>query len=389
MEPDLRWCAYCGRRLDDGVDEDVRLCLDCEADADASMAALDEIMTRGRPEFRGAIALCAPLPGWPTAITLLALEVWDGFSELSYVEIPGPKPSGPQPPGPVVRTRLGGRPPGKWVVTTDLDTVHRRVAGGGGTPGTDKLLAWHATIAPALPDGVRLLHVSALSPGATAEATIDLSTRPMTRRSGVVDHADTPDDADPVCVSCGPPAPAPPQQADQPPGIELDWAMPAPPPRSPDACLVPDSRPLCATCQMNAQAVFAAKAPTRAQPDRVIALGAQLGVFGTDLVIPSVVVWPGWFDVRIAGPSRGSWAEVLRPPVRAGRWAARDDKGHLYRGAATGGSSSVGMVHKDLTFIPGLAADATTLTIDFPSAIDGQGRTATVDLHPEPASTSH
>jgi hypothetical protein len=102
-----------------------------------------------------------------------------------------------------------------------------------------------------------------------------------------------------------------------------------------------------------------------------------------------VVAWPGWFDLRIAGPSRGSWAEVSRAPMRAGRWAARADRGHLYRGAATGSSGSVGLVHKDLTFTPCLAADATILTIEFPSAIDGQGRTATVDRHPEPASTSH
>jgi hypothetical protein len=111
-------------------------------DADASLAALGEIMMRGRPEFRGAIALHAPVPGWHTAMTLLALEVWDGFSELSYVEIPGPKPSGARPD-----RRLPD-----WVVTTDLDTVHRGWGGGGGTPGTDKLLAWHSTIAPSLPD---------------------------------------------------------------------------------------------------------------------------------------------------------------------------------------------------------------------------------------------
>lgn len=340
------------------------------ADADASMAALAEIMTRGRPGFRGAISLYAPLPGWPTAITLLALEVWDGFSELSYVEIPGPKPSGPQPPAAAMSSRLGGRPPGRWVVTTDLDTVHRGVAGGGGTPGTDKLLAWHTTIAPSLPDPVRLLHMHASTPEATAETTIDLATHPTTRRSAVVARRDTPDDADLNCPSCGPPPLAP-----EPP--------------SPDACIVPDPRPRCAACRMNAQAVFAAKVPTGPQPDRVIALGAQLGsVFGTDLVIPSLVVWRSWFDLRIAGPSSGRWAEVALAPIRAGRWTAHDDQGRSYRGAATGGSGSVGLVHKDLSFIPGLAADATTLTVEFPSAIDGQGRTATLDLRSEPTSDS-
>jgi hypothetical protein len=189
-------------------------------------------------------------------------------------------------------------------------------------------------------------------------------------------------------VSCGPPA-LPPRQAEQPAGIELDWSTPAPQPSSADACIVPDPRPLCATCQLNAQAVFAAKVPTGPWPDRVIAFGAQLGsVFGTDLIIPSLVAWPSWFDVRIAGPSSGSWAEVAHAPNRASRWRAHDDKGRSYRGAATGSSSSVGVVHKDLTFIPGLAADATTLIVELPSAIDGQGRTATLDLRPEPAATS-
>lgn len=387
MEPDLRWCAGCGGRLEDGADERVRLCPACQADAEASMAALGEIMTRGRPEFRGAIALHAPLPGWPTATTVLALEVWDGFSELSYVEIPGPKPSEAQAPARAMTGRLDRRLP-NWVVTTDLDTVHRGVAGGGGTPGTEKLLAWHATIAPSLPDQARLLHMHASIPGTTAQTTIDLSTHPMTRRPAVVALRAGTDDADPACASCGPPA-LPPRQAEQPPGIELDWATPAPQPPSADACLVPDSRRLCVTCRMNAQAVFAAKVPTGPQPDRVIALGAQLGsVFGTELVIPSLAVWPSWFDLRIAGPSSGSWAEVSHALKRAGRWTAHDDHGRFYRGAATGSSSSVGVVHKDLTFIPALAADATTLAVEFPSAIDGQGRTASLDLRPEPDSTS-
>jgi hypothetical protein len=134
---------------------------------------------------------------------------------------------------------------------------------------------------------------------------------------------------------------------------------------------------------LNAQAVFAAKVPTSPWPDRVIALGAQLGsLFGTDLIIPSLVAWPSWFDLTIVGQNSGSWAEGLGAPNRAGRWTAHDDKGRRYRGAATGSGTSVGVVRKDLTFIPGLAADATTLTVTFPSALDGQGRTATFDLRP-------
>jgi hypothetical protein len=137
---------------------------------------------------------------------------------------------------------------------------------------------------------------------------------------------------------------------------------------------------------MNSQAVFAAKVPTGPQPDRVIALGARLGpVFGTELVIPALVAWPSWFDLRIADPSSGRWAEVAFAPIRAGRWTAHDDLGRFYRGASTG-SSSVALVHKDLSFIPGLAGDATTLTVEFPSAIDGRGRTVTLGLRPEPTS---
>ena len=84
--------------------------------------------------------------------------------------------------------------------------------------------------------------------------------------------------------------------------------------------------------------------------------------------------------------SSGRWAEAALAPIRAGRWTAHDDQGRSYRGAATNGSGSVGVVHKDLSFTR--AADATKLTVELPSAIDGQGRTATLDLRAEPTSNS-
>jgi hypothetical protein len=115
----------------------------------------------------------------------------------------------------------------------------------------------------------------------------------------------------------------------------------------------------------------------------VIALGAELGLlFGSQLVIPSLVVWPTWFDLSIVGTGDGAWADGLSAFQRAGRWAAHDDHGHHYAGASTGGSSGLGLVRKDLTFTPTLAPEATTLTVTFPASFDGQAHQATIDLGP-------
>lgn len=388
MAPDPHHCVDCDRRLDGPPpteDRRVRRCPDCQADLDTHVAALGDLHTAPPPRFRGVIALGMPLPGWPTDITLLALDVWDRFAELHLVEVPGTDPPAPHPRGRA--SLLGDQPPHKWVLTTDIGTVHHDGGGGGGTPGTDRLLAWHVTIAPSLPeDHAGLVDVRAQAPGAAAHTSIDLSTRPITRRSAVIDRQDTPIDGNPGCASCGPPPPpATPPDTERPPGLELDWAIPAPPEPSPDSCTVADQRPLCATCRSNRHTVFAAKTPTSPQPDRVIPLGAQLGpLFGTELVIPSLVLWPTWFDLTIVGHNTGAWAEGLRAIKRAGRWIAHDNHGRRYHGAATGGGSGLGLANKNLTFIPTLAPDATTLTVTFPPSFDGQQTQATIDIGPAP-----
>lgn len=392
MEIDPRYCFDCDRRLGDPPRDDggrLRRCPKCQAGADAHSAALGDLESMPPPRFHGAIALGVPLPDWPTAITLLALTVWDRFSELAYVEIPGSVPLPAHPRAAATSFGLGDQPPRTWLITTDIDTIHYSGGGGGGTPGTDRLLAWERDIAPTLPPDARRLHVRAQSPGTSAATIIDLTSRPLTRSAAGIDHTEPSGDADPGCASCGPPLPTPPTDPHTPPGLELDWAMPAPPEHAPDTCRRRDHRSICATCRSNREAVLAAKVPTRPQPDQVIALGAQLGaLFGADLIIPTLTRWQTWFDLTIIGHRQGPWDETVSSPTRAMRWSAQDDAGHLYRGATTGGGSGLGLVRKDLTFTPALAPDATTLTLAFPSAIDGHAYRATIDLHPEAIGSS-
>jgi hypothetical protein len=138
------------------------------------------------------------------------------------------------------------------------------------------------------------------------------------------------------------------------------------------------------TCRSTRNEVCAAKVPQRHHPDRVVALGAELGgLFGAQLAIPALVVWSGWFDITVVGHHTGAWADTIGLP-RAGRWCAHDDLGNRYAGASIGGGSGIGLAHTDLTFIPALAPDATALTVEFPPSFDGRVHHATVELTRSP-----
>jgi hypothetical protein len=388
MFPDPDHCFDCDRRLDDPPTDGRALprCAECQADIDVYAAARGGLES-GPPRFRGVIALGAALPGWPTKITLLTLGVWDRFSELDLLEDPGADPPESHPR--VEDSPLGEQPPRKWIITTDLGTVHHDGAGGGGS-GAGRLQAWHATIAPSIPEHAGRLDVVARGPGATARTTIDLSARPLTRRTAEIEHIDTPADTEPSCPSCGVPslaaATAPPDGG---PGLELDWAMTRPPAPDPYACIVRDRRPLCAACASALQTVLAAKVLTHPSPDSVIALGAELGpLFGSEVVIPALVTWPTWFDLAIVGHTRGAWAELTEASRRAIGWTARDNLGHDYVGASTGGRSSPDLAWRNLSFVPALAPDATTLTVTLPASIDGRVHEATIDLAPSTRGSS-
>ena len=166
------------------------------------------------------------------------------------------------------------------------------------------------------------------------------------------------------------------------PGLELDWLMPVPPAPEPRPSFRADHRRLCPTCRTIRDGVFAAKVPTGPVPERVVALGAELcPLFGARLVVPALVVWPGWFDLTVVGERRGAWGDtLLAAPVGGSRWAAVDDRGRHYDGAATGAGSDGRLVHRDLSFAPALAPDARTLTLLVPISYDGWARRVTIDL---------
>jgi hypothetical protein len=185
------------------------------------------------------------------------------------------------------------------------------------------------------------------------------------------------------CPSCGPPPVAP--AADKPAtggAFELRWAMEPPPETDRDMLAAPDPRRLCPECAAAAQEVFAAKIPTRAVPERVLALAAELGeLAGSRIVVPSLVVWPTWFDVTVTGDASGPWAEVLGSPHRAARWIATDDQAHDYVGTIAGSHSGLGLCTHELSFTPTLDPNATRLTLVFPASIDGTVARATIDLN--------
>jgi hypothetical protein len=104
---------------------------------------------------------------------------------------------------------------------------------------------------------------------------------------------------------------------------------------------------------------------------------------GADLFVSSLVAWPSWFDLTVVGHDRGAWGESLLGGKRALRWMAHDDRGRRYQGAPTVGSGGHGLVTRYLSFIPALAPDATTLTVDFPPSFDGTNPRATFTLTPE------
>jgi hypothetical protein len=312
------------------------------------------------------------LPDWPTNVTLLALENWGRFSELTFVEVPGADSPG-QDAG-SASGDLGDQPPRRWLLTTELGTVHHGCGGGGGTPGTDRLHAWHSTIAPSLPDDAAAVEVQAMAPWASTHTTIDFSQHPFARQHARLEELDLDADVDPSCSSCGLPTP---EEATD---LESDREMEEPRPPEPEVCAAPSRgpRPVCDTCRSTRRTVLEAKQPVRPQPDRVLAIGAQLGpVFGSELVIPTVAVWSTWFDLSVVGIDTGVWGRSLSGDSR---WSAHDDQGRRYVGVSVAGSAGTGLLRHDLTFVPALMPDANALTVTIPASFDGQRRQATLDL---------
>jgi hypothetical protein len=180
MTPEPRFCFHYDRPLDpyaaDDGDGRLQFCPTCQADREAYQAALGNACVSGpAPRFEGVVAVGVSLPRWPTDIALLALHLWDRFASCSPSRCPDSTNHATPAPFPVpisAHDRFT-----KWVVTTDVGSTHHGGLGGGGTHGTDKLLAWHSTIAPPLPVDASRLEVLAQAPGATARLTVDLTDR--------------------------------------------------------------------------------------------------------------------------------------------------------------------------------------------------------------------
>lgn len=356
----------------------MRLCADCEQEHREFEAAIGGFDAPGRsPDYRGTVALGLPLPGWPTDICLLAMDIWDRFFELRTVEVPGPNPPTPHPRA-FTFTPFGEQPPRQWRITTDTGSVHHGFPGGGHGAGGGAM-QWHQMFAPSLPEHTTTIDVFARAPGATSTTTAAITGWPATILHWPVVPDDNAPPGDPSCPSCGPP-PDPPQDSNNAGGLELQWAMDEPPPGE-ASCFVEDNRPLCEACRSALGEALADNQPTSAAPDGVIPLSAGLGRrFGSHLFLLSIELWPTWFDLQLSGDRNGPWPYML-PSPRWQRWSARDDRGAQYVGAQKGGSSDPHRCNIDLRFVPALSPGAEALTLVFPASFgDGTVLRTTIEL---------
>jgi hypothetical protein len=365
MVPDPHSCFDCGRPLDSPALAGgplVRRCAECTAGIEAHHSALGDPAT-ARPGFRGVAALGTTLPEWPTGVTLLALEDWGRFSELTFVEVAGPG----SPPAPARTSLLGDLPPQRWTLTAAQATTHHGCGGGGGTPGTDRMHLWHSTIAPSLPHDPGTVEVRAWAPSASTSTRLDFGGHPLARTPARVEEVEPPVDVAPDCPSCGAPD-------------ELDGSSEADELDGADACPVTPIAvaPTCGACRSARRAVLEAKHHVAPGPERVLAVGALLGpLFGSELVVPAIVAWPTWFDLSVVGLNAGAWRRALSGESR---WSAHDDRGRSHVGVPVAGSSGNGIVRLELTFVPELAPDARALTVTIPPCFDGKQRRATFEL---------
>jgi len=205
-------------------------------------------------------------------------------------------------------------------ITTDIGSTHH--GSGGGGHGHPRFL-WHTLFRPALPTGAR---------------TLTLAARTMSERAAVaalipVPHGPTRQEA-----TCR------------------------------ETTFAPRARP---SIDRAGSAV----------PDRVVALGADLGVVAdVRRVLTVLYCWPAWFLLTIEAPGGPFRSGSRRRFEQA--WELADDRANTYAGVYTGGwSGRENGAH--IAFAPGLDPQARELRLSFPDPFGRVSQLTAVAIVPE------
>lgn len=208
-------------------------------------------------------------------------------------------------------------------ITTDAGSEHRSMGiGGHGHP----RFLWNARFEPALPAGISELVLSAATEAAPVTATIRLPRWPPVRHEAGARAASAPTGARPPVDRGGPPL-----------------------------------------------------------PDRVVALGADLGVVADGRrALTLLYCWRSWFLLTVEATPGDDPPAAGRRELVDRAWEMEDDRGNVYAGMDTGGWGGPD-VGAHIAFAPGLDPQARELRLSFPDPLGRAGHLTAVVGVPEDA----
>jgi len=325
-------CFRCGVPLSASADAETIWCDECAVGQEALTAASTRARTsRG---LRGVLTPGSALgPFGPRTATVLAVDVWDAWSELRVLEL--------DPTGAWLDM---SDPRDGWIVWDAVDdTGTRHWAFPSTSGGSDTWLITTLSIVPAVRAEARRLRLRASYAGVTSEAEIDLTAMRRPRPAAQV-------------------------------------ATQVLPPIGGDRCRQCDAAPaermgLCRSCGAHLEATAVRRDEDVHAAERVLVpLALQAGdVLGGPLTLLGIEILPNSFVLRLHHDLEWAvtgtcGAEPDGPasqshPTTWGRWEVTDDRGGAYTGCNLGDHASPDGWWGDVHLRPGLDPRARRLDV--------------------------
>lgn len=279
----------------------------------------------------GVAPLLVSIDGFPTPLSVIALESRDDWFELrlleELVEDVGRDGVTDDDEGQVGLGVPGSAVPHRWEARTDAGNRHEGSLGGGG--GGGRRMWWTVRFTPGLPPGVdELVLRPEGASGAEVSVALDRNLLPATTLPVGLGTEPLPRIG--ACERCG------------------------------ESLAEVNGKRRCRSCWDVIMSVGArSQEEADLWPKAVEPLAARLGgVFGASLDFLFIEAFEHWFNLCYRHASIGR-----NDPPTHGRWSATDDLGHEYVGIGNAAGADEAGFRGTLSFAPGLPARARRLDL--------------------------